>query len=187
MIKRFLPTRDSIKSNRWLRWLGPRLHDPQLWHINRNSVARGVAIGAFFGLMIPVAQIPAAAAAALTLRGNLWIAAMSTLISNPLTYGPLYLFAYKLGRTLLPAQTDFGSPTAARFEQVAAPLQWMGDTLHSLSVIGGPLLLGMTLMAVTAAVVGYFGIQVFWRTRVLLKRRRKRHARLALARTPTPL
>lgn len=186
MIKRFLPTHDSIKSNRWLRWLGPRLHDPQLWHINRNSVARGVAIGAFFGLMVPIAQIPAAAVVALTLRGNLWIAAMSTLISNPLTYGPLYLFAYKLGRTLLPAESDTGLPVA-QLAQVTAPLEWMGDALHSLSVIGGPLLLGMALMAVTAAVVGYFGIQVFWRTRVLLKRRRKRHARLALTRTPTPL
>ncbi|MBI1907029.1 MAG: DUF2062 domain-containing protein [Rhodocyclales bacterium] len=186
MIKRYLPTRDSIKSNRWLRWLGPRIHDPQLWHINRNSVARGVAIGAFFGLMVPVAQIPAAAVVALALRGNLWIAAVSTLISNPLTYGPLYLFAYRLGRSLLPAETNSDVP-AAQIEQVATPLHWLGDALHSLSVIGAPLLLGMALMAITAAVVGYFGIQVFWRTRVLLKRRRKRHARLALLRTHTSL
>ena len=186
MIKRYIPTHDSIKNNRLLKWLGPRIHDPQLWHINRNSVARGVAIGAFFGLMIPVAQIPAAALAALTLRGNLWIAAVSTLISNPLTYAPLYLFAYKLGRTVLPAEAGTGSPVA-QLEHVTAPLQWLGDALHSLSTIGGPLLLGMALMAVTAAVVGYFGIQVFWRTKVLLKRRKRRHARLALQRIPTPL
>lgn len=182
MIKRYIPTHDSIKSNRWLRWLGPRIHDPQLWHINRNSVARGVAIGAFFGLMVPIAQIPAAAVVALVLRGNLWIAAMSTLISNPLTYGPLYVFAYRLGRALLPVEAS-STVSAAQLGQVATPLQWMGDALHSLSVISGPLLLGMALMAVTAATASYFGIQVFWRTRVLLKRRRRRQARLGICRT----
>lgn len=186
MIKRYIPTRDSVKNNRLLSWLGPRIHDPQLWHINRHSVARGVAIGAFFGLMVPVAQIPAAAVVALALRGNLWIAAVSTLISNPLTYGPLYLLAYKLGRAILPAENG-PAALAQQLEQVATPLQWVGDVLHSLSAIGAPLLLGMGLMAVTAAVIGYLGIQVFWRTKVLLKRRRKRHARLAPQRAPTPL
>ena len=93
MLGRFLPSHDTIKHSRLLRWLGPRIHDPLLWHFNRRAVARGVAVGAFFGLMIPVAQIPAAAIASLLLRGNLWIAAVSTLISNPFTYAPLYYFA----------------------------------------------------------------------------------------------
>ena len=90
MLKSLLPTHDSIKKSRLLSWLGPRIHDPSLWHVNRRAVARGVAIGAFFGLMVPVAQIPAAAIASLLLRGNLWIAAVSTLVSNPFTYAPIY-------------------------------------------------------------------------------------------------
>ena len=84
-LRRFLPSRETIRNSRMLRWLGPRLHDPQLWHINRRAVARGAAAGTFFGLMIPVAQIPAAVIAALLLRGNLWIAAVTTLVSNPFT------------------------------------------------------------------------------------------------------
>src|SRR5690606_6925327 len=99
-MKRFLPTRDSIKQNRLLSWLGPRIHDPLLWHVNRNSVARGVAIGVFFGLMVPIAQIPAAAVAALILRANLWVSAIATLISNPFTYGPIYILAYRLGSSI---------------------------------------------------------------------------------------
>ena len=43
----------------------------------------------------------AAAVASLFWRANLWIAAVSTLISNPFTYAPIYYFAYQLGAALL--------------------------------------------------------------------------------------
>ena len=100
-MRRFLPTQDSIKGNRLLRWLGPRLHEPGLWHLNRRAVARGVAIGVFFGFMIPVAQIPAAAIGAFLARANLWVSAIATLVSNPFTYAPIYYAAYRLGGFLL--------------------------------------------------------------------------------------
>lgn len=171
-MKRFLPTRESIKQNRLLRWLGPRIHDPVLWHINRNSVARGVAIGAFFGLMVPIAQIPAAAVAALILRGNLWIAAIATLVSNPFTYGPIYIFAYRLGSSILPPAVASGAVVADG--HATSTLQWLIDAIHWLTGIGRPLVLGMLIMAVTAAIVGYVSILLIWRIKVVLKRRRQR-------------
>lgn len=186
MIKRFLPTRESIVQSRLLRWLGPRIHDPALWRINRNSVAKGVAIGAFFGFMVPVAQIPAAAVAALLLRANLWIAAISTLVSNPFTYGPIYYFAYRLGNRLMPSVQTVSDPRLPDDESLGA-LAWMLDGLDWLTGIGRPLVLGMLIMAIVAAVSGYFGILLFWRINVIVKRRRQRNARLAqqrVARTP---
>ena len=179
-MKRFLPTRESIQQNRFLRWLGPRLHDPLLWHINRNSVARGVAIGAFFGLMVPVAQIPAAAVAALALRANLWIAAIATLISNPFTYGPIYVFAYRLGSSILPPAVASGAVPAE--DHASSTLQWLVDAVHWLTGIGRPLVLGMLIMAVTAAIIGYFGMLLIWRVKVVIKRRRQRNERLAVRR-----
>lgn len=184
-MKRFLPTRDSIKQNRLLRWLGPRIHDPVLWHINRNSVAKGVAIGAFFGLMVPIAQIPAAAIAALILRGNLWVAAIATLISNPFTYGPIYIFAYRLGSSILPPAVASGAVPAE--DHATTTLQWLIDAIHWLTGIGRPLALGMLIMAVTAAAVGYFGMLLIWRIKVVIKRRRQRSersARIAVGRAP---
>ncbi|MBW7861150.1 MAG: DUF2062 domain-containing protein [Rhodocyclaceae bacterium] len=177
MIQRYLPTRESIKQNRLLRWLGPRIHDPLLWHVNRNSVARGVAIGAFFGLMVPVAQIPAAAIVALALRANLWIAAVATLVSNPFTYGPIYIFAYRLGSRVLPASG--GPGPAVQDGHVSTTLHWLTESLQWLTGIGGPLILGMFIMAVTAATVSYFGVLLAWRARVVLKRRRQRNHRLS--------
>jgi len=171
MLGRFLPSHDTIKQSRLLRWLGPRIHDPLLWHINRRAVARGVAVGAFFGLMIPVAQIPAAAIASLLLRGNLWIAAVSTLVSNPFTYGPLYYVAYRLGAHIIGAPV----PAAVEAQTAEAPfavLDSLSQAWTWITGIGQPLLLGMAIMAVSGALIGYLGAQAFWRFKVIAKRRR---------------
>lgn len=176
MLERFLPTRDAITQSRLLRWLGPRIHDPLLWHVNRRSVARGVAMGVFFGLMIPIAQIPAAAIASLLLRGNLWIAAVSTLVSNPLTYGPLYYFAYRLGAGVIGART----PANLTADDVERPMRMIDSLAQAwtwITGIGQPLLLGMLIMAVTGAFIAYWGTQLVWRMRVTAKWRRLRRER----------
>ena len=167
MIKRFIPTRESIKQHRLLRWLGPRLHDPSLWRLNRHTVAKAVAIGAFFGVMIPVAQIPAAVIASLTLRANLLVASLSTLISNPFTYAPLYYFAYRLGTSLLGVQP---TPEAAKPPVVEGSALWFDQLVQWFNGVGQPLLLGMTVMAVSAAVLGYGFTLAIWRLNVMRKR-----------------
>ncbi|AUN96377.1 DUF2062 domain-containing protein [Pseudazoarcus pumilus] len=181
MIKRYIPSRETIKQNRLLSWLGPRIHDPLLWHVNRNSVARGTAIGVFFGIMLPVAQIPAAAVVALALRANLWVAALTTLVSNPLTYGPIYLIAYRIGSSILPPAA---TATPVVDEQTAAALQWLIESVNWLTGIGRPLVLGTLIMAVVGAIVGYFGVLLVWRINVLLKLRRQRKERASARRAP---
>ncbi len=176
MLERFLPTRDAITQSRLLRWLGPRIHDPLLWHVNRRSVARGVAMGVFFGLMIPIAQIPAAAIASLLLRGNLWIAAVSTLVSNPLTYGPLYYFAYRLGAGVIGARTP-ADLTAGDVEQPLRMIDSLAQAWAWITGIGQPLLVGMLIMAITGSFIAYWGTQLFWRMRVTAKWRRLRQER----------
>lgn len=174
MIHRFLPSHESIKGHRLLRWLGPRLHDPSLWRINRRTVARAVAIGAFFGLMIPVAQIPAAVIVSLSLRANLWIAAVSTLISNPFTYAPLYYFAYHLGARLLGIVPQPEAATVPVHESLG---EWFANAWTWLSGIGQPLLLGMLLMAIVGAAAGYALTHIAWRWHILQKRRQSLRAR----------
>ena len=176
MLERFLPTRDAITQSRLLRWLGPRIHDPLLWHVNRRSVARGVAMGVFFGLMIPIAQIPAAAIASLMLRGNLWIAAVSTLVSNPLTYGPLYYFAYRLGAGVIGTRT----PADLTADDVERPMRMIDSLAQAwawITGIGQPLLVGMLIMAITGSIIAYWGTQLVWRMRVTAKWRRLRQER----------
>lgn len=180
MPRRFLPTRETIIHNRMLRRLGPRLQDPQLWYVNRRSVARGMAIGTFFGLMIPLAQIPAAVLAALILRGNLWIAAISTLISNPLTYAPLYYFAYRLGADVL-GRPELRVPPPEQVEATISTMSSFAQAWQWISGIGQPLLLGMGIMAVTGATLAYFGTLLVWRIHTAVRLRRQRARRRAAA------
>ncbi len=189
MLERFLPTRDAITQSRMLRWLGPRIHDPLLWHVNRRSVARGVAMGVFFGLMIPIAQIPAAAIASLLLRGNLWIAAVSTLVSNPLTYGPLYYFAYRLGAGVIVYYFAYRlgagvigtrAPADLTADDVEKPIRMIDSLAQAwtwITGIGQPLLVGMLIMAITGAFIAYWGTQLVWRMRVTSKWRKLRNER----------
>ena len=181
-MRRFLPTPESIKGNRLLQWLGPRLHEPGLWHLNRRAVARGVAIGVFFGFMIPVAQIPAAALGAFFARANLWVSAIATLVSNPFTYAPIYYAAYRLGAWLIGAP-EIASPDdldPALLQAVAPTLDhvtggvgtWLAESWKQLAGYGKPLFLGLGLMAVTISAISYAGTLLIWRMAVVLKRRR---------------
>ena len=68
------------------------LHDHRLWGIRRKTVVPAFALGLFVGFM-PFPGHPVwAALAALALRVNVPVAALSTFVSNPLTMGPMYYF-----------------------------------------------------------------------------------------------
>ncbi|MEQ1662833.1 MAG: hypothetical protein ABL877_09085 [Thiobacillus sp.] len=51
--RRLMPDPHTLRQHRALRWLG--LHDPRLWHVNWRGIAMGIAVGIFFGLVVPVA------------------------------------------------------------------------------------------------------------------------------------
>jgi uncharacterized protein len=95
-LRNWLPGAEAIRASRWLRWLGPALHHPRLWHVSRRGVALGMALGFFFGLLIPLAQIPLSAAAAVALRANVPAAVASTLVTNPVTFAPIYYAAWRV-------------------------------------------------------------------------------------------
>lgn len=160
---RFLPSREQIQANRWLAWLGPRLHHPALWHWSRRGVALGVGLGVFFGLLVPLAQIPLSVAAAVFLRANIPAAAGSTLVTNPVTFAPVYYAAYHLGSWLL------GEAGAAPVLDAEAGL------LEQVAAMGEPLLLGLVLFAVVGGGGVYVLVHWLWRWRVLARRRRRLH------------
>jgi uncharacterized protein (DUF2062 family) len=175
-LRRLLPTADSVRGNKWVGWIGPALHHPRLWHLNRRGVALGVAIGVFFGFLIPVAQIPIAAIVAVWLRGNIVAAVGSTMITNPFTFAPIYLLGYRLGALII-GHDDV--PMDATLEQVAEQassilVTWSDKFL----AVGRPLIVGMSLMAVLGSFVAYFGVLGIWRVFVTYEwHRRNTHKR----------
>lgn len=183
-LKRLLPTKESLANNRWLRWLGPGLLHPRLWHFSRRGVAVGVALGIFFGLLIPLGQIPLAAGAAILLRGNVPAAIGSTLVTNPVTFAPVYLLAHRLGSALLDA--DEPPPPLALAEEAPPPAgePWWDTVKNRIVSLGKPLLLGLTLIATGAGLTVYFVILLGWRLRTVWAWRQRRKGRIAQGVSP---
>src|SRR5438552_17749345 len=100
--RKYLPSHEAVRQNRYIARFGTLLHHPNLWHLNRHSVAGGVAIGMFAGLVPAPFQMLIAAILAVPLRVNLPVALATTLYTNPHTIGPLYVIAYSNVTFLVP-------------------------------------------------------------------------------------
>ena len=179
--RKFLPSHDSVRENRYIRWFGPWLQHHNLWHLHRRSVAGGVAVGLFAGLVPgsnPV-QFIVAALLAIALHVNLPIALVVTLYSNPLTVVPLYYIAYKLGQLVMLEWGNELPPLPLDLEGKGLR-EWIPAALEWLSSVGKPLMIGLPLLAVILAVVGYFVVDYAWQWHVRYewsRRRRRRAAR----------
>jgi hypothetical protein len=146
-----------------------RLTEPKLWHLNRRSVAGGVALGLFIGFMPMLGQMFVAAALAIWLRVNLPIAAMSVWVTNPFTVAPIFFYAYKLGAWVLQIPV----------ERYAFSLSWEWFSQEFLA-IWQPLLLGCVILGSVAAVSGILIVRLGWRLIVIrswLQRQRKNKSR----------
>lgn len=157
-LKASLPTRDVLAANPWLQPVAKRLLNPQLWRLQHESVARGVAVGIFWAFVIPVAQIVVAAAHCVWWRANIPVAAAMTMITNPLTIGFWLWLAYQLGALLL------GESFHVADSSSVGVLAWLAK-------FGWPTVLGMGIFAVGGATLGYILVKLVWRLRVVLKRR----------------
>lgn len=174
-LHQFLPHHDSVKNNRWLKPFGSWLQQPNLWHLHRRSVAGGVAIGLFCGLIPGPLQMIAATLMAVLFRVNLPVALFATLYTNPFTIVPLYMLAYQLGARVSGAQNGIS------VAQLAFPeLHWQGWTIELwgwLAQLGKPLLIGLPLLAMILAIAGYVVVRMIWRIAVILKWRARKWRR----------
>lgn len=174
LFRRFLPSHDSVRQNRYVSRLGPRLQHHNLWHLHRRSVAGGVAVGLFAGLIPgsnPV-QFLAAALLAVGLRVNLPISVAVTLYSNPFTIVPLYYIAFQLGQLAM-RRGGNEMPELALGLQGMALREWMSGFFDWLASVGKPLLVGVPLLAVLLAACGYVLVDWTWRLHVQLEWRKR--------------
>jgi uncharacterized protein (DUF2062 family) len=163
--RKFLPTPESLMQYRWGRYiLGSRLNHPGLWHLHRRSVASGVALGLFCGLIPGPLQMIGAALLAVLFRANLPVALFTTLYTNPLTIMPLYALAYGYGAFIL------GHRGAAPANLALPDVNWSNWTEvlpHWFAALGKPFALGLPMLALTLALLGYITVRVLWRMAVM--------------------
>jgi len=166
-MRRWVPSREELLRSRWLAPLAHRLDDDRLWHFERGNVALAVAIGVFLGLLLPVGQFILAVALAVWLRAHVAIAAAATLVSNPLTFPPIYWLAYRIGRAVLgkPPDDARAAEIEAGAEIITASQGWLEGTWFAIQAAGPPLFAGLAILAVLGSVLGYTLAWLFWRPR----------------------
>ena len=155
LLERFIPDPAKIREIKGLGFLGDRLYSPNLWHLNRQSVARAFAVGlwAMYTPPLPWQQI-IAALGAVYFNANLPIAVALVWITNPITWLPMYYLAYRIGSLFLGAE-PFGFDRFSELFAVDKALEF-----------GWPLLVGCFILMNVGAVLGYFGVHLAWRSSV---------------------
>jgi uncharacterized protein (DUF2062 family) len=154
-----MTNRGALLDNRFLRPFSHLFAHPSLWHLNRRSVPRGLAIGLFVGFLIPLGQFVLAALLAVPLRANVGLSAGATLVTNPITFPFIYFAAFTSGRSLLGP----GAPS----EDAAA------GYLASFLEVSVPTALGLLVFAIASSAAGYVLGALCWRVRLVRQWKRR--------------
>ncbi len=172
LIKRYLPDHEKIRNHKHLRFLGHRLHDANLWHLNRRSVAGAFFVGVFCAFIPMPFQMVDAAIGAVLFRVNLPISVALVWITNPITIPPMFYFAYKVGAWVMgqPPQPGNVEQWVHLISQLLAHLfdgaVW-AEVGHQLEAIWRPLLLGSFLVGTIGGALAYALMRLLWRWHVL--------------------
>lgn len=162
-LKRVLPQHHVVREQWFLRPFGALLHDPALWATHRRNVLRATALGISICFIPFPIHTAAAAVLAVYLRVNVPVAIVASWFANPLTMGPLYYGAYRLGLAVL------GRPPSD--ENNGFSLESLADQMDDVLL---PLLLGCALLA--AIVTPLIWSVLNWLWVVSMRRRFRRRS-----------
>ena len=165
-LKKLIPSAETLKHSKSLRFLGKLLDNPNLFHMNRRSVSKAFFWGIFIGLLPPVPlQTPASAMAAILTRSNLPLAVAIVWVSNPITI-PIIMYAlYHLGRIILQMEPAAG---------IEFSWAWLH---HEFEIIWKPYLVGSLVGASVSAAIAYMLSNYMWRLKVKRKWRKRQNDR----------
>ena len=176
LFQRYLPTAESIREKPILRPLRHLLQNPELWHLHRRSVGGACFIGMFCAFIPLPGQMLVVAVLAMAARCNLPIALGLVWVTNPVTFTPMFLFAYRLGAWLLDMEPVFNE----------LDLTW--ESLRaSFAALWWPLIVGCLICGWVSGLTLMVIARLAWRFHILRRwrQRRERHRAQALSRPGT--
>ncbi len=168
IFRRWLPDPQRITNHRGLRWLGPAIADPYLFHINRTSVSKSFLIGVFCCYLPLPGQTLIAALLALSFRSNLPLAVALIWISNPVTMPAMFYLSYKFGTWVL------GTPESSNFN---FELSWDWVVAQGSNIIL-PLFTGSLIFGLVLGLSSFFVIRYLWRWKVIKNWEKRKAFRL---------
>lgn len=167
LFKRYMPDPTSIREHKSLRFLGTLLHDPNLWHLNRHSVARAMAVGVFAAFLPIPFQMLVAAILAIWVRGNIPIAVSLVWLTNPITMPVVFFCTYQTGAWLM--------NVPARSLPDELTWEWISGELSSL---WQPFLLGSVVVGLVLGALAYCLTMTYWRWWVSRQWKRRKQSRM---------
>ena len=178
---KLIPTPEQIERNRLLKPVAHRLLRSELWRFTRRSVPRGVALGLFVGVMIPLAHFAVAAFLAVFIRANIPSALAATFIGFPIIYVALVALAYRIGELLLHVDALTGiQPLGETMQSFpTSQISQTGNLLQRITGAGLETALGLLVIASVLASLGFVLSGIFWRWWVGRRRRMRLAARRA--------
>jgi len=146
--------RQRLKGTRIHRFLGERIFEHSLWHINKRSISGGLSLGVFIALTptIPL-QMLLAACAAIYFRVNVPIAMAACWLTNPITMIPIYVAAWQLGKRLVGGLL-LGEAIVQFYSLDARSAEFIQQSLC--------LWTGSLIFAAVGALAAYLLVQAFW-------------------------
>ena len=171
LIKKLFPSPEQVQQNEALRILKPLFSKPNLWHLNRRSVARAFLVGLFAAFLPLPFQMAIAAFIAFYVNANVPISVGLVWVSNPITIPPLFYATYRLGVWML------GVPD--RPFSIELSLDWL---LTELGQIWQPLWVGSLTAGIALSVTSFLAVRAAWRLHVISNWQRRRQNRQRLQR-----
>ncbi len=151
--RKYLPTRERLRESKTFSPIRHVLFKPDLWHMSRKNVSSATFIGLFCAFLPIPFQMVVAALFAIWIRANMPISVALVWISNPVTIGPMFFFAYKLGTWLL------GEPMTVTNVEIS--WSWLFDRFQQ---IWWPLLFGSLICGWISGLTGAVVARLLWRT-----------------------
>jgi len=165
-LKKYLPTSKQIAEIRALSFLRHLLLEPNLWHMNRYSLSFGFLIGGICCFLPIFFQSVPCVLLCVWIRCNVPVAVLVVWISNPITFGPMMYFAYRVGLWILGTEQEI--------ELLNPSLKWFVDQI---SIVWQPIIVGSLACGVAFGMAGFIVIQLYYRWRVSRYKLRKLDAR----------
>lgn len=171
--QRYLPTAESIREKPILRPLRHLLQDPELWHLHRRSVGGACFIGMFCAFIPLPGQMLIVAALAIAARCNLPMSVGLVWVTNPVTFTPMFLFAYRLGAWLLDMDPVFNE----------LDLTW-SSLGASFAALWYPLIIGCLVCGWVSGLTLMVVARLLWRLHIIRRWQQRREHRRASAVAP---
>lgn len=149
-------TKNSPQLNKYSKYFNAscfHAHDKQ-------SIARGISAG-LAGSVIPGVQIFYAAGLVLLLRGNLPVALIATLVTNPFTVLPMTYFIYSIGKLVLGNGNETLVPKDFQWDFSSFHVFWSNLSAWILQ-FGKAFFIGMPIVSLCLGLIGYFGTLLIW-------------------------